>query len=219
MDHEISAVQLVYKAYADDSKLTPKTISLGVAMTADDIATLKTNIDTVKGLLNTNVDQHLILDSLNDRYWNARFKSLTGRIKNVLFQGSLEFLCLDPCAYGNDEVSEDYTDNEDPEIITITPGGSALIEPVFILTSSVVDATADIRIRNETLGMELEWTGAIGIGGQLSIDCAIWHVMLNGVASMNITGQFPVLSPGIANVFEIYGFTGNVNITYRNRFI
>jgi predicted phage tail component-like protein len=222
MKHEVDSVQLHHRAFAGDSKVQPKVISLNIAMTAASIATLESNIDTVRRLLNTQVDEHLILDSLSDRYWLARFQNLTGKPKNLIFEGNIDFLCLDPYAYGNSVISSDYTDNEDPEEITITPGGSALIEPVFTLTSTVVDAAATIRVRNDTLGMELTWgPGAIGVGGQLVIDSSIWHVTLNGVASMSLTdpsGLFPVLSPGVANLIQVYGFTGNVNIAYRNKF-
>lgn len=215
-----NSVQLPDKAYAADSMITAKSISLDVAITAASITTLKTYLDTIKYYLNTQTDKHLILDSLDDRYWLARFQALSGKIKNNLFTGSLDFICNDPCAYGNTEISNDYTDNEEPETITETPGGSALTEPVFQLTSSVLDATATIRIRNETTGMELTWgPGAIGIDEVLLIDCSLWHVTLEGVASMSlIAGQFPLLSPG-ANTIKVYGFTGNVNITYRNRYI
>jgi predicted phage tail component-like protein len=215
------SVQLQDKAYAGDSKIPAKTISLDIAITADDVDTLKTNLDTIKRLLNYQEDKHLILDSLSDRYWGARFNGFSGKIKNSLFTGAMDFVCNDPYAYGA-EVSNDYTDNEEPETITETPGGSALIEPLYTLTSSVLDATASIRIRNETTGMEMTWgPGAIGVGGILSIDCTNWYVQMNGVASMLLLSaghQFPLLTPG-ANTIKIYGFTGNVNITYRNKYI
>lgn len=219
-EHSSSYVQLPSRSYADDSQFPPKVISLEVAVQGAGRATLDGYLDSIKRVLNQTTDKSLKLDAYTDRYWNARHKSLIGDYASLnVWLGAVEFVCYDPCAYDNTLTDANYTDNEEPEIITITPGGSALIEPVFILTSSVVDATADIRVRNETLGMELEWTGDIGIGDQLKIDSPIWHVTLNDVASMTIEGQFPVLSPGIANVFEIYGFTGNVNVTYRNRFI
>lgn len=220
MTHEVDSLQLHYKSFATDSKIPPKRISLSVAVIAADITTLKTNLDTIKRLLNTQVDENLILDSLSDRYWLARFIGLTGKFKGVMFEGNVDFLCLDPYAYGNSAISHDYTDNENPETITETPGGTALIEPVFTLTSSVVDAAATIRVRNNTLGMEITWgPGAIGIGGILSVDCSLWYVTLNGTASMaTVVGQFPVLSPSEANSLKVYGFTGNVNIAYRARY-
>jgi predicted phage tail component-like protein len=220
MTHNIDSVELHYKSFATDSRIALKTITLDVAVTAASVTTLKTNMDTIRRLLNTQVDEHLILDSQNDRYWNVRFKSLTGRFKGIMFDGMIEFLALDPCAYDNSEVSNDYTDDEDPETIFETPGGSAIVEPVFTLTSTVNDGAADIKVNNVTLGMEIEWTGAIAIGEELVIDCAQWVVYLEAVESMStVSGQFPVLSPGVSNTLEIYGFTGNVNITYRNKYV
>lgn len=219
MTHDIDALNLHYRGFATDSKIPPKPISLSVAVTAADIATLKTNLDTIKRLLNTQVDETLILDSLSDQYWNARFKNLTGKFKGIMFEGTLDFLCLDPYAYGNSEISHNYTITTSPQTITETPGGTAFVEPVFLLTSSA-SATATRKVKNNSLNMEISWGPlAMGIGGILSIDSSLWYVMLNSVASMaTVTGQFPVLSPGMANSIIITGFTGNLNITYRNKF-
>ena len=220
MEHEIDSVWLHYEAFATDSKIAPKTISLSIVVTAASVAALKTNIDTIKRLLNTQVDETLILDSLDDRYWNTRFKSLRGKFNGIKFEGVLDFLCLDPYAYDSAEVSNDYTDNEEPETIQETPGGTALVEPTFVLTSSVNDGAAVIKVNNDTLSMQLQWTGAIAIGEKLTINCATWYVDLDGAASMaTVTGQFPVLSPGVANQIEVYDFTGNVNIGYRNKYV
>jgi predicted phage tail component-like protein len=219
MTHDVDAVQLHYRSFATDSKIGSKAIQMGIAITASDTTTLKTYIDTIKRILNTQTDETLILDAYNDRYWTARFKSFEGSLKALMFTGTVSFICLDPYAHDNAEVSNDYTDDEEPETIIETPGGTALIEPVFVLTSSINDGTADIKVRNDTLGMEIEWTGAITIGGQIEIDSSEWVVKLNGSESMStVTGQFPVLSPGVDNSFEISGFTGNLNITYRNRY-
>ncbi|MCJ7829307.1 MAG: phage tail family protein [Dehalococcoidia bacterium] len=219
MTHEVDSLQLHYKAFATDSKIPPKTISLSVAVTAADVTTLKTNLDTIKRLLNTQVDENLILDSLSDRYWIARFQRLAGKFKGVMFEGNVDFLCLDPYAYGNSLISHDYAIAISPQTITETPGGTALIEPVFLLTSSAI-ATATRKVENHSLSMEISWGPlAMGVGGILSIDSSLWHVTLNGVASMaTVTGQFPVLSPGEANSIIVTGLTGNLNITYRNKF-
>jgi len=219
MQHDIDALNLHYRAFATDSKIIPKTISLSVAVTAATVVTLKTNLDTIKRILNTQTDETLILDSLTDRYWKARFKNLSGVFKVLTFDGNVEFLCLDPYAYGTSLISNDYDDAAEPATINETPGGTALIEPIFTLTSSVDDGAADIKVNNTTLGMEIEWTGAITIGAKLEIDSSLWHVSLDGVASMaTVSGQWPVLSPGVVNIIEVYGFTGNVNILYRNKY-
>jgi len=219
MQHDIDYTSLHWESFATDSMIPAKPISLNIVVTAASVTTLKTNMDTIKRLLNTAVDERLILDSLDDRYWWARFKSLSGQYKGIKFEGVLDFLCLDPYAYDNDAVSNDYTDDEEPETITETPGGTALIEPVFVLTSSVNDGAAVIKVNNDTLSMQLQWTGAITIGAKLTIDSSLWYVDLDGAASMaTVSGVFPVLSPGVANTIEVYDFTGNVNIAYRNRY-
>jgi len=219
MGYEIDSTQLHYRAFATDSKVAPKTISLGVVVTAASVTVLKTNMDTIMRLLNTWDDEALILDTLSDRYWNARFKSLSGRFKGVKFEGNIEFICLDPYAYDNTEVSNDYTDNEEPETITETTGGTALIEPVYLLTADGQQLAATVTVRNDTLGLEISWTGDLENGEDLKIDVPLWLVTLEDVASMStVTGEFPLLSPGVANTIEVGGFTGNVKITYRNRY-
>jgi predicted phage tail component-like protein len=216
------SVLIQNKSYSSESRQPPRTISFDITVTGATSATLKTNLDAIKAALNTTSDKQLILSTLSDRYWNARFSSFSGEFKSpTVFSGSLDFTCVDPFAYGTSEVSNTYTDNENPETITETAGGTALIEPVYTFTSSVLDATASIRIRNETTDMEMTWgPGAIGIGGVLIIDCSTWIVTLNGTASMLLLStahEFPLLSPG-ANTIKVYGFTGTVNITYRNRY-
>ena len=219
MEHRIDSIPLHYRAFATDSKVEAKPISLDITVTAASVTVLKTNIDTIKRLLNTQVDERLILDSLSDRYWWARFRSLTGKFKGIRFEGSVDFICLDPYAYDNNEVSPDYIDNEEPETIQVTPGGTALIEPVFTLTADGQQHGVTVKVKNDTLGMEIQWAGDLENGEQLAFDCSTWIVTLEGAASMSaVSGQFPVLSPGVANQIEVYDFTGNVNITYRNRY-
>jgi predicted phage tail component-like protein len=220
MQHDIDAVNLHYRAFATDSKFPPKMISLDIAVTAASVATLKTNMDTIKRILNTQTDQTLILDSLDDRYWNARFENMTGVFKGLKFEGKLDFFCLDPCAYDNDLTSNDYTDDEEPEVIQETPGGTTLIEPVFTLTADGQQHGVTVKVNNDTLSMEIEWSGDLENGEKLVFDSSLWLVTLEGTADMStVAGQFPVLSPGVANQIEVYDFDGNVNITYRNKYI
>jgi len=219
MTHRIDSIPLHWRAFATDSKIEAKSISLNITVTAASVAALKTNMDTIKRLLNTQVDERLILDSLSDRYWWARFKSLAGKFKGIRFEGSVDFLCLDPYAYDNTPVSNDYTDNEEPEVIQETPGGTALIEPVYTLTADGQQHGVTVKIRNDTLAMEIQWVGDLEDTEILAFDCSTWIVTLDGVASMSaVSGQFPVLSPGVANQIEVYDFDGNVNIAYRNRY-
>lgn len=219
MSHTVDSVQLHYRQSATDSRIGPKTITLNVVVTAASVTTLKTNMDTIKRLLNTQVDTNLILDSLDDRYWVSRFDDIRGSYKGIKWEGRLDFICLDPYAYDNTETDDDYTDNEDPETITHTAGGTALIEPVWTLTATGNQPGITILLNNTTLGMELQWAGDMLDTEILIIDSSEWTVTLEGAASMSgVSGVFPLLSPGVANTITVHDFTGNVNITYRNRY-
>jgi predicted phage tail component-like protein len=214
-----SAVQLARVSYADDSIVPPMVLSLNVAVQGATQATVLGYLDSIKRYLNYQTDKVLTLDFYTDRYWNARFQSMQGEFKSPLvWMGTIEFVCYDPYAYANSETSTDFTITTSPQTITATPGGSALIEPVFTLTASGTHTSVTIKINNSTLSQELVWTGTIPNGHELKIDSAFWIVYLQTVASMStVTGIFPLLTPG-SNSIIVTGFTGNLNITYRNRF-
>jgi len=213
------SVQLQRTSFAGDSKVPPKQISLSVAVTAESVATLKSNLDIIQKYLNETTDKNLILDSLSDRYWLARFRSLTGTFKGSLFRGSLDFVCHDPLAYSNTETSTDLTIDADPKTVSVTPGGSALIEPVFTLTADGNLVAVTIKVENHTLEQEIEWTGTVLDTQELAIDSANWIVYLQSVVSMaTASGPFPLLTPG-TNSIIVTGFNGNLNVKYRNRYV
>lgn len=220
VQQQIDAAQLQDRAYADRSKVITKPISLAMEITGADAATLKANVDAVRRILNIQTDGQLILDMQSDRYWLARFEKLTGNYMYRVFEGTLDFICYDPYAYDVEEEDNDHLVDGSPETVLETTGGTARIEPVYNLTADAPLPATTVGILNVDTGMILEWTGDLVATDVLIIDCQLWLVKLNGVASMaTVGGQFPYLLPGQENELSITGFHGNLNITYRNRYV
>ncbi|MCJ7828155.1 MAG: phage tail family protein [Dehalococcoidia bacterium] len=222
VEFQADSVQVEDISYAGNSKIPPKSISLEVAVTGSSIANLKTNIDSILSILNIQIDAHLILDSLSDRYWEARFKSLSGKYKGVMFEGTLDFICFDPLAYavgGSSDVTAITLPTAD--YASVLTGGTALIRPVYsLLADAGQTSPATILLHNDNTDEEISWAGAIVNGQTLVIDTALWIVTLAGVESMStVLGQFPTLVQNTTNLILVSGFSGTITVTWRNRFI
>ncbi len=221
-------VQLLDRAYPFGAERLAKAISLKVAVVGTSHANLGTNLDSIKLVLNERTTGELILDTLDDRYFNAQFVSFTGRYQTpIAFVGDLDFICPDPLAYDNDETSADFDlDVSDPKTVEQVVGGTGYVKPVYTLTAGddlgTVEVPITIKVECIEAGEELQWTGFLTIGQTLEINVATWLVRKQDVASMaTVTGQFPRLLPGTTNRIKVTGFGthGDLNIRYRNRFL
>ena len=208
-------------SYAGDSKIPPKPISLEVVIEGSSIDNLKAALDTIMSVLNVQTDAQLILDTLSDRYWMARFRKLSGTYKGVMFDGTLEFVCFDPIAYAV-APSSDVTAITLPtaDYAVVDSGGTAIIRPVYTLVADGARTSpATILLHSDNTDEEISWIGAITPGQTLVIDTALWVVTLDGVESMaTVTGQFPTLVPSTTNPILVSGFSGTLTVTWRNRF-
>ena len=213
-------IQLRNRAYGLDSYRPPVPFTLDVAISAADIATLKSYLDSIKSTLNKRVDRQLTLDTFTDRYWMARFVSMTGSITTATAgEGEITFSADDPAAFSTTETDNDHTVDEDPEEITETAGGTERVEPVYLLTCDDTLTDTTVIIENETTGETLEWTGDLVADDELEIDVVNCTVKLNDVLDMlTVEGQFPSLLPG-ANTINVSGFSGTFNATYRARYV
>jgi phage-related protein len=100
-----------------------------------------------------------------------------------------------------------------------TAGGTERVQPVITLTCDDTLTATTVIIENETTGEIFEWTGDLEPDDVLVIDCKTYEVTLNGVTDIgNMSGQFIHLIPG-ANSISVSGFTGNLNFTYRARYV
>lgn len=231
-------LQLQEKSYAGTSKYPPKLISLGVSVTASDLATLESYLDSIMAVLNADTDANLILDTLVDRYWLARFSGLDGNLRSpALWQGILDFVCFDPWAYAVVETSSDYGIDEWLDIVSVLGYGEELatvglpdmvievapstaqVRPLYTLVADRDLVDAFVLLRNYNTGEELTWEGTLLCGKVLEIDTEHWIVEIDGEPSMEtVEGQFPTLMPG-TNHLTVLGFSGTMNIRYRARYI
>ena len=203
-------------------KSPPKMITLQVAVMATSRAVLKGYLDGIKGFIATDVPYNLVLDGLNDRYWLAKVNSFNGGYRGVsTWIGTIGFQADDPCAYDVSETDSPHLIDADHQTVIETPGGTAMISPVYTLTAGEELAAVTIKVQNINTDEELQWTGTLTIGQVLEINTDAWTIKKEGVADIStFTGQFPRLQPG-ANQIKVTAFstTGTLDIKYRNRFL
>ena len=207
------------KGFAGRSSLIPKTISLETSITGSALTNLLSNLDSIEKILNNREVVKLMLDVLNDRYWEVRFQSLEGKIISpTVWQGSLEFIAPNPLAYDTNLTENSYAVNADPKTIIEAVGGTADTEPIYTLTAG--EDLTDVAIKIENGGKALTWTGSLLNGQKLEVDVEHWVVKKEGTADMVISGEFPHLVPGDNNIqVTNFGILGTLKIAYRNRFI
>jgi len=222
IDQKTSTVAIKDKSIAGRSSLLENQYSLDVAITADSLSDLLSNLDNVKKALNTQASSNLILDMLDDRYWVARFQGLHKKsLSPGLWEGYLDFLIADPLAHDTSETTSNHNIDADPKTVIEAVGGTANTEPVFTLTAGEDLNDVTITLLNVQTGLALSWTGSIANGEELEIDVEHWTVKLEGTDDMaDVAGEFPYLIAG-SNSIKVTGFgsLGSLGIKYRNRYL
>lgn len=216
-----NSIQLRDYAFALDSLRPLATMTIPVWIKASNHVMLLSYFDSIKSALNYRDNKALALDIFDDRYWLARFNSISGAFLGpVAWKGEISFLLHDAAAYDNTETTGTlHTVDEDPEIITETVGGTEKTEPVYTLTSDDTLNDTTVIVENETSGETLEWTGDLVPTDILEIDVANFTVKLNDILDMfSVEGQFPSLLVG-ANTINVYDFSGTFQAKYRKRYV
>ena len=218
----VGRVQLQDKGYAFKPIREPRYITAEFAVTGTSLANLDVNLDAIKRLLTLTEPKKLIFDSLPLRYYNAILESFEGEYSlATLFQGTMVFVCPDPLGYSTTLTESNHSIDADPKTVTETPAGTGFISPVYVLTAGENLTDVTIKLENINTNEELQWTGSLTTGQELTIDVANWIVKKEGVASMaTVTGQFPRLKPG-ANSIKVTALasSGSMSITYRNTYL
>ncbi len=213
-------------SYAFVPKRPPKIIRLDVAVLGATRTILDGYLDSIKFVVVTEVAKVFKLDTITDRYWNAKKTVMEGGYRSKgWWEGVMVFQADDPMAYDNTLVSSDHTIDATPKTIVETPVGTGYINPVWTLTPGE-NRTATIKLENLSTSEEMQWTGTVSNGHDLVIDTANWHVTDNAVDSMAevVAGSvFPRLAPKQVNSIKVTALyaaaNGNLNITYRNRYL
>ncbi len=229
MRHDFDSVQMEDKAYSWKSRLQPLVLSLDILVSASfyvfpplKFADIHHQVSFIREILNQREDSQLILSNLSERYWMARFKSLSGDIiAPGHFKGSIDFLCPDPRAFSVEETSHQYNIDANPKAISESLVGTAYVEPVYLLTAGENIPAATVILENQTTGESIQWTGNLSMWDEIEIDVAHWTIKKNGMESMDtVTGKFPRLIP-VSNNLVVSGFgtTGLLQITYRNAYV
>jgi phage-related protein len=217
---DTESLQARDRAWGLTSKRMPQMVSFYVGIKGSGLSDLLSNLDDIKQALNQVTDCKLEIASITDRYWMARFSGMIEeQCSAKRWKGMINFILFDNMAYDNTEEDNNHTINEDPESFTETNPGTGNAKVVITLTCDDDLGEVTIGIENLTSGELFEWTGEINISDVLVIDCETMQVTLNDVVAMTgVDGRFIQLLPG-NNSIEVTGFSGNLNFTYRPRYI
>jgi len=217
---QADAIPLTERAYGLTSRRPALNATLDVTVTASDRTTLLGYLDKIKAVLNVDTDKKLEVGDITDRYFMVRSGQMQKRSESATYwQGTITFARFDVLAYDNTEKSNNYTIATDPDSITETITGTANTRPVITITSNADMEDTTIEIESATTGETFQWTGIFNTGDVLVIDCQKMYVTFNTIASMLSTGpEYLALKPG-ANIWNTSGFTGVLNIKYRNRYV
>ena len=183
-------------------------------------AALLTRLDEIAVLLDTRKGfKKLVFDDQPDRYLMAKVVDrIDSRLNGGIATLSLSFVAADAFAYGISEINDTRTVDETPETVTITPGGTAPIEPVITLTISGV--CSNISIEHLEMGQTLTINESFVATDIVLIDTSLWLVKINGVVAMNnVSGMFITLKPSFNNSIKFLNTLCTAKFTYRNRYL
>ena len=216
-------MQLQDGAYAPASRAPAKPLTFEIVVTATTSALLFSYLGDIKRICAQKTAGQLILGIQTDRYYTARFESLTGRrVSPLVFEGELRFVADDPLAYDiNETTSGPHAITGGDVTFDIPVLGTAYVKPVYTLTSGDALTGITLLVENTDTGEEFSWgPGNVEDGHDFVINVGTMHVTNNAISAMSlVTGQFPRLIPGITNHIKVSDFfdtlDGELNIVYR----
>ena len=210
------------------STFGPRAIEFSVIVEGTSATDLKTKLDAIAVALNERADCVLKFDYISTRYWNARFLGLDASLVNACTaQLALSFVASDPFAYA----VTGSTDNSNTitlvagDTVTVTVGGTAFAYPTLVFTANAT--ITQVVIENDATDDRLEWTGTLASGDALRVNCDPRTLLVEKkpsggeyAASMSgVEGRHPYFLPNTDTDLIIYGFTGTLDISWRNRFL
>ena len=97
-------------AIAGLTSLQSRVITLEISVSGSTYDEVQNNLDSIKSVLNNRNTCPLIISTLPDRFWDARFESIQGQfIASRLWSGYLTFVIPDPLAYSITEIESEHT--------------------------------------------------------------------------------------------------------------
>ncbi|MFA5187189.1 MAG: distal tail protein Dit [Patescibacteria group bacterium] len=216
------------------SRYQSRTIKVSAIVAAATHAAMLTAIDSVLLHLNLREDAELLFDAMNDRYWLARCvdHAVSYKPGSRIASLDLSFFCADPFGYAENESTDTTTlttstpGGGNSQTVTYTVGGSTTAYPVILLTANA--GTTAIKIQNTVDNAEMAWAGILANGDKLRINCDPRVLLVDKMASgedhydadmSGVSGRFPALAPGTGEGVTIWGCTGTMLTTWRNRYL
>jgi hypothetical protein len=168
----------------------------------------RTAIDTITAKLNSGVKK-LTINS--DRYlwaakknFDAQFaRGFSGRVATY----NIQFVCADPYWYSTTTTTQDETIAGDATYTYALSVGNALVYPVITITPSGSMTEFQVTNNNTNVNRFVRYTGTVGAGVALIIDCAERTVTVgtNTNGLNNMTGDFIWLMPNANNALAVSG--------------
>ena len=215
-------------AYAFPQRFTQRRFNLDCYVQGDSHSDLLSKLQEIGSLLNPQKGlKQLIFDTQTDRYYLAKVSNtMVGRIKAVDADIAVDFIVPDPFPFSSSESSYAQDLTSDPQTYSFSAGGDAQAVPVHTLLARAAGTDLLVKVRNDTLGQEIQWEGNLNIDDNLVIDCEQWVVKKTGAVDMaNVSGEFPMLNPG-SNQFTVSGFPiavtppySAINHIWRDRYL
>jgi len=199
--------------------LGPRTVTLSGEVIKADETSLKSYLNTLSQTLTDRGRDRLFLRD-DSRYLNAiktgfSYRFQGGRRPANISQFSIQFLADDPFWY-NSTTDSVLTSGivASPTVIAVTNNGGTKTPPLIEI-KALGSAVTGVKISNGSTGLFISYVGTINAGATLSIDCADFKVICNGVNSLSQLGTGSTLNmflePGLNN-FVYEGPTTGVDI-------
>lgn len=211
------------------ARIGVRTITVSVLVSGSSSADLIAKIDALNAVLDPDMDKAIIFDHMSDRYWMVRHAGdaiAAPPLGLSSIQFDLSFVAADPYGYSTTETVHTLTDGDSDGIITttITPGGSAEAEPVYVLSPPPSTATMiSNNATGQTLYIEHSAGQLVKFDASFMATYPVYTSTDGGTtwipAPEIVSGNYynMRLKPNVANALTIWA--SSATITYRARYL
>lgn len=212
--------------------LDSRIFDVEVEVAGNSRAAIQSSLDALAARISRVEDKSLQFGLWSDRYWMGRLVNESAFDPIGLMDSGaicrLRLECQDPHASALTETEQEETITASPQDIVVDAedlaNGNRSAEPTFEVECT--GGANTIYVWNQTTGEMLTWRNALAAEYWWKADCAQkliytspdgsnWTLTMAGKE-----GEWPTLTPGVDNELRVAGFgtSGNMTITYRERF-
>ncbi|UOY92903.1 phage tail family protein [Ectobacillus sp. JY-23] len=204
-------------AYFAKSALSKREIAVKIKIKAISQAALRTNARNIaKWLHNNRLEAPLIFDDEPDKVYIAITDGTDWEEIFRFGDGTIRFVCADPCAESSAATNITLTSNGN-KIINVT--GTSDVSPVITITFT--GATTNLSIKHVEKNEVIKLVKAFVSSDTLIIDCRKGFITLNGtniMPALDLSSDFWSLYPG-TNTINCTTFLGTMTLTYKDKWL